>query len=29
MLEFISPDELKGTTLKDNKPEIVTWKRIK
>jgi hypothetical protein len=29
MLEFISPDEIKETTLKDNKAEIVSWKRLK
>jgi hypothetical protein len=29
MLEFISPDEIKETTLKDNKAEIVIWKRLK
>ena len=28
-LEFISPDEIKGTTLKDNKAETETWKRVK
>lgn len=28
-LEFVSSDEIKGTTLKDNKEEIEIWKRIK
>ena len=28
-LEFVSSNEIKGTTLKDNKEEIEIWKRIK
>jgi hypothetical protein len=28
-LEIISPDEIKGITLVDNKAETVMWKRIK
>jgi hypothetical protein len=28
-LEFITPDEIKETTTKDAKEEIVTWKRKK
>jgi hypothetical protein len=29
ILEFVSADKIKGTTLKNNKAEIETWKRLK